>query len=84
MANADAAKHAAMLIALSPKPGESKGEPGDDAKGDDSMEKAALDDMFDALESKDKGAFGDALKRCIQLCMAKEDEDEEGPASKEY
>lgn len=82
---ADAAKHAALLIALGAKPkgdaSEGDGEP--DAKEDDSMESAAVSDMFDALEAKDKGAFGDALKRYVQLCTAKE-EDEEGPASKEY
>lgn len=82
---ADAAKHAALLIALGAKP---KGDTGDDSKpeggGSDSMESTAVDDMFDAIASKDKAAFGEALKRYVQLCTSKDGDEEEEPASKGY
>jgi hypothetical protein len=78
MAEGSAAKQAAMLIALSPKStgkGDSDEEPA--PKDDESMDSAAISDMWDAIQSKDKTAFGDALKRYVQLCMSDEGPDSE-------
>lgn len=82
----DAAKHAALLIALGGKP--VKGGPPEDheEKKDDDLESAAVDDMFDAIKSSDRASFKDAVSRYVQACVTKatSDEDEEAPESGDY
>jgi hypothetical protein len=80
----DAAKHAALLIALGGPKGkgaigdEPGGPKGDGPKGDD-VESAAVDDMFDAIKARDRASFGEALKRYVQSCIAKSGDDDEEP-----
>lgn len=78
---ADSAKgHAALLIALGGKP---KGMPAEDKSmepGDekDDLETSAIDDMFDALRSKDREQFRSALKQFVSSCVAKHMDDDAG------